>query len=57
MDKHSVLKTALPDEVKRMVLREALIRYRNELMDDQERALLEDRIQRLRRQLGLVGVL
>jgi len=57
MDKHSVLKTALPDEVKRMVLCEALIRYRNELMDDQERALLEDRIQRLRRQLGLVGVL
>ena len=57
MAKKSVLQGAVPDEVKRTVLREAVIRYRNELMGDEERALLEDRIKRLRQQLGLVGTM
>ena len=57
MAKKSVLHGAVPDEVKRTVLREAVIRYRNELMGDEERALLEDRIKRLRQQLALVGTM
>ncbi len=40
-------------EVLRTVLREALNRYRNELLDDGERQLLLDRIKRLRRQLEI----
>lgn len=52
MARHTVLRDALPNEVKRTVLREALQRYRNELLDDDERMLLEDRIRRLRRKLG-----
>ena len=53
MAKKSVLKTALTDEVKRTILRESLDRYRNELLGDEERMLLLDRIKRLRRQLRL----
>src|SRR3712207_8307882 len=41
------------DEARRTVLREAVERYRNELMDDEERQLLLDRIKRIRRQLRL----
>ncbi len=37
------------DEVKRTTLRQAETRYRNELMDDEERQLLLDRIRRLRK--------
>jgi hypothetical protein len=44
-----ILRGALRDEVKRTVLREAEYRYRNKLMDDEERQLLLDRIKRLRR--------
>jgi hypothetical protein len=44
---------ALTDEVKRTILRESLTRFRNELMDDEERILLLYRIRRLRRQLRL----
>ena len=40
-------------EVLRTVLREALNRYRKELLDDGERQLLLDRIKRLRRQLEI----
>ena len=40
-------------EVLQTVLREALNRYRNELLDDGERQLLLDRIKRLRRQLEI----
>ena len=47
MAKRSVLRDAVRDEVKRPVLREAEHRYRNELMDDEERQLLLDRIKRL----------
>ncbi len=37
------------DEVRRTVLREAVERFNNELMSDEERQLLLDRIRRLRR--------
>jgi len=40
-------------EVLQTVLREALNRYRKELLDDGERQLLLDRIKRLRRQLEI----
>jgi hypothetical protein len=43
---------ALHDEVRRTVLRESLERYRNELLPDEERMLLLDRIKRLRRALA-----
>ena len=44
---------AVDDEARRTVLREALRRYRCELMDLDERELLWDRIVRLRYQLRL----
>jgi hypothetical protein len=53
MARRSVLQDAVPNEVVRTVLREAVTRYRNELLDDEERQLLLDRIRRLRRQLKL----
>ena len=43
------------DERRRTILREAEARYRNELMDDEERQLLLDQIKRIRRQLRLVS--
>ena len=42
------------DRVLRQVLREAVDRFNHELLDDEERQMLLDRIKRLRRQLGLV---
>jgi hypothetical protein len=53
LTKKSLPKNALPDEVRRTILRESLARFRNELVDDEERQLLLDRIRRLRRQLRL----
>jgi hypothetical protein len=47
--------SVLRDEVLRVILREALNRYRNELLGDEERQLLLDRIRRLRRSLGIVA--
>lgn len=44
---------AVDDEARSMGLREALRRYRCELMDLDERELLWDRIVRLRKQLRL----
>ncbi len=41
------------DEVKRTVLREAQERYLHELLPDEERQILRDRVLRLRRELGL----
>jgi len=41
------------DRVLRQVLREAVDRFNNELMEDSERQLLLDRIKRLRRSLKL----
>jgi hypothetical protein len=48
MARHRILRQGLRDEVKRTILREAEHRYRNELMDDEERQLLLDRIKRLK---------
>jgi hypothetical protein len=41
------------DEAKRVVLRKAVRRYDHEIMSYDERLMLEDRIRRLRRQLGI----
>jgi len=57
MAKHRILQDAVSNEVRKTILREAEDRYRNELMSDEERALLEARIRRLRQQLGLVGAM
>ena len=54
MSNRRILQNALPDEARRTILRESLTRYRNELVGDEERMLLLDRIRRLRRQLRLV---
>ena len=48
-----ITSSVLRQEVLRTVLREALNRYRNELLDDGERQRLLDRIKRLRRQLEI----
>ena len=50
-----ILRRAVRDEVKRTVLHEALVRYQNELLPDEERQLLRDRVLRLKRELGLRG--
>ena len=42
------------DERRRTILREAEERYRHELLPDEERMLLQDRIERLRRTLGMM---
>ena len=49
MAKSSVLQGAVPNEVLRTILREATQRFNHELMDDEERQLLLDRIKSLRR--------
>ena len=54
MAKERILQSAVSNEVRRTVLRESLNRYRNELMDEEERMLLQDRINRLSRQLRMV---
>ena len=47
-----ILREAVRDEARRTVLREAVARFNNELMSDEERQLLLDRIKRLRRTLS-----
>jgi hypothetical protein len=42
MARHRILRGAVRDEVKRKILREAEDRYRNELIDDEERQPLRD---------------
>jgi len=54
MDNRRILRRVLSNEARRTILRESLSRYRNELMDDEERMLLLVRIRRIRRQLRLV---
>ncbi len=49
VSKERILRQGLSDEVKRTILREGLDRYRHELLDDEERLLLLERIKRLRR--------
>ena len=46
------VRAEIPDEVRRTVLREATNRYNHELLDDEERLLLLDRIRRLRKSLA-----
>ena len=53
MAKERILQNAVSNEVRRRILRESLNRYRKELMDDEERQLLLDRIKCLSRELGL----
>ena len=53
MDSRRILRRTLSDEAKRTILRESLARYRNELMGDEERQHLQDRIKHIRRQLRL----
>jgi hypothetical protein len=53
MARRSVLQDAVPNEVRRAILREAEARFNHELLDDEERQLLLDRIRRLRQQLKL----
>jgi hypothetical protein len=50
MAKEKILRGALRDEVKRTILREATQRFNHELLDEEERQLLLDRIKRLRPQ-------
>lgn len=50
-----LLETALTDEFRRTVLREAVVCYRDELLVDAERQLLLDRIKCLRRALGILA--
>ena len=45
--------SVLEAERLRTILREATERFNRELMDDEERQLLQDRIKRIRRQLRL----
>jgi hypothetical protein len=53
MAKKRILQNAVSNEVRRTTLREAESRYRNELLDDEERQHLLDRIKYLSRELGL----
>ncbi len=53
MDTTRILENAERDEARRTILREAIDRFRHELMDDEERLLLADRIKRLRIRLAL----
>jgi DNA-directed RNA polymerase sigma subunit (sigma70/sigma32) len=50
---HRILQQGVKDEAKRTVLREAQSRYLHELLDDEERQVLRDRVLRLRREQGL----
>jgi hypothetical protein len=47
-----ILRQETRREISRTILREAEARYRNELMDDEERLHVLDRIRRLRKALS-----
>jgi hypothetical protein len=53
VSKTRILRGALRDESRRTILREAAQRFNHELMGDEERMLLWDRVLKLRRRLGL----
>jgi len=53
MAEHRILRQSLRDEVRRTVLREAVDRFNHELMDDEERQLLLDRVLKIRRELRI----
>ena len=50
---HRIIREGVRDETLRTILRESVNRYRHELMGEEERALLWDRILKLQRRLGL----
>ena len=52
MASHRILRGAVRDEVKRTILREAEHRYRNELMTEEERLELRERILKLKKKLA-----
>ncbi len=53
MAEHRILREAVRDEARRTILREAVERFNHELMPDEERQVLRDRVLKLRRDLGL----
>jgi hypothetical protein len=55
MAKERILQEAVSNEVRRKILREFLNRYRNELMDDEERMLPIERIRRLHSVPGVLA--
>jgi hypothetical protein len=50
---HQIIRNEIRSETFRTVLREAEVRFDHELLGDEERQLLLDRIKRIRRQLRL----
>jgi hypothetical protein len=60
MAKKSLLQSRVEEEVpreaQRTILREAETRYNHELMNEDERLLLLERIRRLRRELGVLAI-
>ncbi len=52
VSKQRILRQETKREISRTILREAEARHRHELLDDEERQLLLDRIKRLRRTLS-----
>ncbi len=52
MDTKRILRGAVRDETRRTILREAEARYNHELLEEEERLLLLDRIRRLRKALS-----
>jgi mannitol-1-phosphate/altronate dehydrogenase len=53
MDTTRILENAERDEARRAILREAIDRFNNELLPDDERQVLLDRIKKLRIRLAL----
>jgi hypothetical protein len=53
MAKTRILDKAVDNEVRRTVLKEAEERYRHEMLSDEERQVVHDRVLNLRRELGL----
>jgi hypothetical protein len=49
---HQIIRNEIRSETLRTILREATERFNHELLDDEERQLLLDRIRRLRRRLS-----
>ncbi len=52
MARHRILRRETKREISRTILREAEARYNHELLEDEERMLLLDRIRRLRKALS-----
>jgi len=53
MDSATIQRNAVKNELKRTVLREAIHRLHSQLIDDDERKILQQRIRRLNLALGL----